>query len=124
MRFPKIAALLLASAAATLLCSATTQEASAQTSSLLQKTYKVQVEYWFFDTDYYYWSTVFETNDLQDALLMYELLLIAKENHQLNEVAASSYGRYIAVDVRMITEYRYRDLYKPWYADLDLKIRK
>ena len=118
MRFAKTAAVLCVVAASFLAVSATPREANAQTSSLYVTTYKVQVEYWFFDTDYSFWYTVFESNNLQEAQLFYELLLIAKENHQLNEVVPASYGRYIAIDVRMITEHRRRELLYPRYADL------
>jgi len=72
------------------------------------------VEYWFFDTDYYYWETVFESDDYGEAEWVYELLLIAKENNQLHAVVPASYWRYIALDVRMITEYHWPD-YQPRY---------
>ena len=117
MPFPKLARRLLLAAAVTLAFSTLSRTAAAQ-NSLVLKTYKVQVQYWFFDTDYYYWSTVFETTDLADAEFVYQLLLAAHENGQLNEVAPNSYWRYMAVDVRMITEYHYPQFAKPWYEDL------
>lgn len=70
-------------------------------------TYKVQVQYWFFDTDYYYWSTKFETTNYNDAKFVYDLLKAADDAGQLNSVAPASYWRYIAVDVRMISEVNY-----------------
>ena len=94
-------------------------QADAQDYYFAQKTYKVQVEYWFFDTDYYYWRTVFETPNLEDAEFMYELLLLAKQNHQLNQAAPNEYWRYIAVDVRLITVYHY-PRYQPRYPSLIL----
>ena len=116
MSFPKAATLLLAFLAASIAFSTAPQKAAAR--DLFTKTYQVQVEYWFFDTDYYFWSTVFESSNLNEAMLMYELLLVAQENGQLNEVVGASYGRYIAVDVRMITVYHLPEFQQPAYADL------
>lgn len=81
--------------------------AEAKSYGYYTKSYAVQVEYWFFDTDYTYWSTKFETNDLGDAEFVYNALLIAKENGDLNTAAPSTYWRYIAVDVRLITVWTY-----------------
>jgi hypothetical protein len=78
----------------------------------------VQVEYWFFDTDAYYWSTYYESSDYDDALSMYLFLKEADELGILNSVAPNSYWRYIAVDVRMITEYNYPS-YEALYRWLD-----
>lgn len=105
MRFPKLLPCLLLAAAALAFQGTTAREASAQDAQLTPRTYKVQVEYWFFDTDYYYWSTYFESDNYNDAKLVYDLLMHAKQDGQLNEVAANSYWRYIAVDVRLITVY-------------------
>ncbi len=69
-------------------------------------TYEIQVEYWFFDTDYSYWKTMYSTTDQDDAQLMYDLLLIAKQNHQLNSVVPNEYWRYVAVDVRLVKKCR------------------
>lgn len=95
-------------------CSMETRSAQAQSSYLITKTYKVQVKYWFFDTDYYYWSTVLDTNDRSEAELLYDILVWAKENNKLNEFAPNSYWRYIAVDVRLKVEYHYPD-FQPIY---------
>ncbi|MFG0336294.1 MAG: hypothetical protein ACF8TS_23290 [Maioricimonas sp. JB049] len=70
----------------------------------LQCTYKVQVEYWFWDSNYSYWSTVLETNNQDEAQLMYDLLLYAKQNGNLNAVVPNLNWKYIAVDVRLETE--------------------
>ena len=93
------------------------KSASAQSSFSIPRTYKVQVQYWFFDTDYYYWSTKLETEDQAEAQFLYEVLLWAKENGQLNAVAPNSYWRYIAVDVRMVVEYDW-DWLSPSYSEL------
>lgn len=81
--------------------------AEAATSGYFLKTYEVQVEYWFFDSDYYYWSTVYSTSDQEDAQFVYNLLLLAKQNGNLNAAAPNEYWRYIAVDVRLIVKYQY-----------------
>jgi hypothetical protein len=118
MRFPKAALCLLAVTAAAFAFSASARTANAQTYSISLKTYKVQVEYWFFDTDAYYWSTYYESSDYDDALSMYLFLKEADELGILNSVAPNSYWRYIAVDVRMITEYNYPS-YEALYRWLD-----
>lgn len=87
---------------------------------IAQKTYKVEVEYWFFDTDYYYWRTMFETSSESDARFVYDLLVLAKENRQLNEAAPNEYWRYIPVDVRLVVEYHY-PTYESIYPALKLK---
>ena len=81
---------------------------SADAQYQLQKKYKVQVEYWFFDTDYYYWSTVYETTNQIDANFYYGLLNWAKQQGTLNSVVPNSYWRYIAVDVRLIEVYEWQ----------------
>ncbi|MEW4528684.1 MAG: hypothetical protein ACF8PG_12415 [Maioricimonas sp. JB045] len=100
------------------LCSLLMTSRPADAANLYRTVYKVEVEYWFFDTDYSYWSTILETTDRQEAQLMYELLEYAHENGDLNSVVPNSYGRYIAIDVRLRTEY---DLIAPplrWESDL------
>lgn len=96
MRF----ASLLALSAAAMLFTASSAEAQS-----ISPTYKVQVEYWFFDTDYYYWSTKLETTDYQEAVEYFETLQDAQDEGMLNSVAPNSYWRYIAVDVRMTVSY-------------------
>lgn len=96
MRFASILAI---SAAALFF---TTSSAEAQS---ISPVYKVQVEYWFFDTDYYYWSTKLETTDYQEALDYLETLQDAQDAGMLNSVVPNSYWRYIAVDVRMTVTY-------------------
>ncbi|MCA9177780.1 MAG: hypothetical protein KDB14_25110 [Planctomycetales bacterium] len=76
--------------------------ASAEAQSIGPR-YVVEVEYWFFDTDYYYWSTKLDTTNYNDAVQLYEILQAADEAGVLNQVVPNSYWRYIAVDVRMRT---------------------
>ena len=73
----------------------------------VQPTYQVQVEYWFFDTTSYHWSTVFETTNFEDAWLMYDLLMLAKSQGSLIQFVPSDNPRYIPVDVRLRTVYPY-----------------
>ena len=114
MRFPKSVSFLLVCTVAFVAVSESSQAAHVQDRFLITKSYKVQVEYWFFDTDYFRWSTVLETTSREEAEMVYELLVYAKEQNQLNRFAPSSYWRFIAVDVRMITVYEYpRFTYTP-----------
>ena len=69
---------------------------------LFQSTYKIQVEYWFFDTDAYHWSTVFETTDYDDAQMVHKLLQFADDHGSLIQFVPSDNPRYIPVNVRML----------------------
>ena len=86
------------------------KSAAAQRYNAIKITYEVQVEYWFFDTDYYYWNTVFETSDRDEAEFVYHLLVMADNNGSLNQAAPHEYWRYFAVDVRMVTKYDWSGL--------------
>lgn len=103
--------------AALFLTSVDSSSAQAQSQIQIPKTYKVQVQYWFFDTDYYYWSTKLETNNSSEANFLYQVLLWAKQNGELNAAAPSTYWRYIAVDVRMVVEYDW-DWFQPVYPEI------
>ena len=85
------------------------RSAKAQETFTVARTYTVEVKYWFFDTDYYYWSTVLETDKWEEANLLYDILSWAKSNGDLNTVVPHMYWRYIAVDVRMQVKYHW-----PW----------
>lgn len=119
MRIPKTTICLLSVAVAIFAFSSVSRSANAQR-YFIPKTYKVQVEYWFFDTDHYYWSTVFETSDYEDAAFVYDLLVAAKDDGKLNQVVPHSYWRYFAVDVRLITVYNYRLRSQSSYAELPI----
>ena len=67
----------------------------------------VQVEYWFFDTDYYYWSTVYSSTNQQVANFVYAVSEMAMDNGTLNQLWPNDYWRYFAVDVRLITTWKY-----------------
>lgn len=90
--------------------------ARAQDTISVPRTYKVQVQYHFFDTDYYYWSTVLETSNQSEAQMLYDILVWAKENNRLNQFAPHSYWRYLAVDVRMRVEYDWNFLQPQQYS--------
>lgn len=107
MRFPKAAALLLFATGVFLSVSTAPCSAQAGDLTLLKATHKVEVQYWFWDSEHYYWSTVFESSDLDDAQFVYGLLFAAKQNGQLNQVAPNSYWKYFAVDVRLTTKYHH-----------------
>lgn len=79
--------------------------ATAQSFASIPATYQVQVKYWYWDSDYEYWSTVLETDSRTEAQLVYDLLLWAHEQGDLNAFAPHLYWRFIAVDVRLVTKY-------------------
>ena len=70
-------------------------------------TYEVQVKYWFFDTDYYHWSTYYSSKKKSAANFVFVVLKGAKNNGTLNAAAPNAYWRYIAVDVRMVKKCKY-----------------
>ena len=117
MNLRKTIALATLSVAAFWATTLESKSTNAQDTISIARTYKVEVQYWFFDTDYYYWSTKLETSNYSDAQFLYGILLWAKENGQLNAVAPNSYWRYIAVDVRMRTVYNWNWL-QPHQFDL------
>ena len=90
---------------------------------LTTTTYKVQVKYEFWRSGGTYWSTVFETEDQEDAQLMYDLLSIAHENGDICDVLNCGFD-WIITDVRLVVKttlnyqlydqlYRRTDLYSP-----------
>lgn len=74
---------------------------TAQAELRTQTVYKVQVQYWFWDSNYTYWSDYYETTNSNNATWMYLALLIARENGNLNNVAPNVNWKYIAIDVRL-----------------------
>ena len=79
--------------------------ATAQSLGSIPATYQVQVKYWYWDSDYEYWSTVLETDSRTEAQFVYDLLRWAHEQGELNTVAPHTHWRFIAVDVQMTTHY-------------------
>ncbi|MFK7738545.1 MAG: hypothetical protein AB8B50_21145 [Pirellulaceae bacterium] len=87
-------------------CGSTMTKQASASNEGLEKLYKVQVEYWFFDTDHYHWSTYYETTNPSTAGFVYLWLLDVKDRGDLPVVVPNAYWRYIPVDVRLITTYR------------------
>jgi len=109
---------LLSLIAGAAVCISWAPQAEAQSSLLAS--YEVQVKYWFWDYEgVYMWDTVLETQDHSQATFVYNLLLFAKENNQLNDVVPYDYWRWIAVDVRLVTKYRFRWRSSWWASAYD-----
>ena len=71
------------------------------------KFYQVQVLYNLFDTHYYRWSTVFESENYIAAQWVYQQSIIADENGNLNDMWPDPYWRYVAVDVRFQSVWKF-----------------
>lgn len=97
-----------------LVCATTSARQASASNDGLELVYKVQVEYWFFDTTHYHWSTYHETTNVGIANFVYAWLDSAKERGDLPIVAPNAYWRYIPVDVRMITTYRLKPQTTSW----------
>ena len=82
--------------------------AQAQTSMPLYTTkYCVQVEWHFWRSGGSYWATEYETNDLGDAQLVFDLFESALENGTLCEILGCNVTTWIPVDVRLKTKYEW-----------------
>jgi hypothetical protein len=77
-------------------------------------------DYGHYDYPSYAWLTIVETDDYEEAEFVYALYLLAQEQGVLDEVAPNYdydhghyYGGadYTAIDVQMLTKYRYRLAY-------------
>lgn len=67
--------------------------------------YKVEIQYWYFDTPHYSWRTEMETRNETEARFFYVLALLAKQDGKLHEYFPDEInGRYIPVDVRLTQE--------------------
>lgn len=97
-----------------LVCASTVARQASASNDGLERLYKVQVEYWFFDTDHYHWSTYYETTNAGTANFVYAWLLSAKDRGDLPIVAPNAYWRYIPVDVRLISTYRLKPQTTSW----------
>jgi len=83
-------------------------EAQAQTSMpLYTTTHCVQVEWHFWRSGGSYWATEYETNNLNEAELMFDLFESALENGTLCEILGCNITTWIPVDVRLKTEYEW-----------------
>ncbi|GAB4140497.1 MAG: hypothetical protein Tsb009_09860 [Planctomycetaceae bacterium] len=92
---------------ALLIFAAVPSVSEAQTSRLsIKTTYCVQVQYEYWRSGVTYWSTVFETTSLNDALVMEALLLDALEDGDICDLLNCGFDRIIR-DVRIKTKYEY-----------------
>ena len=70
--------------------------------------YKVQIQYHFFDSNYYHWTTVKTTSDYLDAVGTIFWLGVQRERGRFLEAAdqlnPNVYWRYIPVDCRLVFE--------------------
>ena len=83
-------------------------QAQAQTSMPLYTTkYCVQVEWYFWRSGGSYWATEYETSDLGDAQLVFDLFESALENGTLCEILGCNVSTWIPVDVRLKTKYEW-----------------
>lgn len=81
-------------------------QAEAQTSIPLYTTkHCVQVEWYFWRSGGTYWSTEFETTDLGEAQLIFELFDSALENGTLCDILGCNFPTWIPIDVRLKTKY-------------------
>ncbi|KAA5543572.1 hypothetical protein FYK55_10170 [Roseiconus nitratireducens] len=82
--------------------------AQAQTSMpLYTTTYCVQVQWSFWRSGGSYWSTEYETSDLGDAQLVFNLFESAFENGTLCEILGCDVTSWVPVDVRLKTVYEW-----------------
>lgn len=88
---------------------------------LATTTYSVQVRYEHWRSGGGYWSTVFTTEDAEDAELMLELLEVALENHRICEIVGGCTFDYFISDVRLVSKTVFRvkpvqpDILRPRY---------
>lgn len=72
------------------------------------KEYQVQVEYWYWDTEYYGWSTVYRSESPQAAGFVYGVSQLALSNGTLNQLWPHSNWKFLAVDVRLISVWKFK----------------
>lgn len=80
----------------------------------VKTTYSVQVKYEFWRNGNFYWSTVFQTEDEDDAELMYDLLLAAFDAGQICEVLDCGFD-WIPRDVRLVVKHEYPEIVRSPY---------
>ena len=81
-------------------------------------TYCVQVKFEFWRNGATYWSTEYETSDLQEAQLIHAFFESAFENGTLGEILGSGLD-WIVTDVRLKTKYEWNLLPSPiWESQI------
>lgn len=102
---------------ALLLVGAMSSASHAQSSvPLATTTYSVQVRYEHWRSGGGYWSTVFSTEDAEDAELMLELLEVALENHEICGILGGCSFDYIISDVRLVSKTVWN--IRPWQREI------
>ena len=99
---------ILFAAAATCLTSLDQKSAQADDDFFYLPIYKVEIQYVFFDTDYYHWRTAVTTSDYLEALGILFWLGVEDERGRFQDAAEQLqpgvYWRYIPVDYRLTFE--------------------
>ncbi|MCC9600947.1 hypothetical protein LOC67_10245 [Stieleria sp. JC731] len=89
-------------------CGAPQAQAQDQVSVPLYTTsYCVQVEWYFWRSGGTYWATEFESTDLAEAELVYQLFDSAFENGTLCDILGCEITSWIPIDVRLKTVYHW-----------------
>lgn len=84
-------------------------QANAQSSLPLYTTsYCVQVEWYFWRSGGSYWATEYESSNLSEAQLVFELFESALENGTLCEILGCNATTWIPIDVRLKTKYHWK----------------
>ena len=88
--------------------SAAAPQARAQTSiPLYTTTFCVQVEWYFWRSGGSYWATEYETSDLGEAQLVFDLFESALEDGSLCQILGCNITTWIPIDVRLKTKYHW-----------------
>ncbi|TWT94543.1 hypothetical protein [Stieleria varia] len=88
------------------ICFSNQASAKSNTYTTWKKVYKVQVEYWYWDTESYYWGDYYESEDYGAANFVYAVLQNAKNTGILNQAAPHTNWKFIAVDVRLVVQWQ------------------
>ncbi len=97
---------LLAVAVVTLSATFLSGRDAAASSTYYVRSYRVEVEWSLWKSGYSQWRTEFESSDYQEARLVYDLLVSARDNDELFDVLCDELESWVPVDVRMRTVYR------------------
>lgn len=84
------------------------QSAKADNDFFYLPVYKVQIQYHYFDSNYYHWTTVKTTSDYFEAVGIIFWLDVQRERGRFqqaaNQLYPDQYWRYIPVDYRLVFE--------------------
>lgn len=76
--------------------------------------YKVQVEYWYWDSESYHWEDFYVSTNYDAANFVFLVLDLARKMGTLNQAAPHVNWKFFAVDVRMIVVYK--RVYEPKFV--------